>query len=193
MENSSAGGYDGCHTAVLLTGGASRRMGTDKAKLQIGGRPLAEVLAGRLRGAGWEPTVLGRTELPGYAFVADEEEFAGPVAALARFKPRSEFVFVLSCDVVRFDAAVPGLFLSALGEHQAVIPELDGRLQPLCALYRRSAWDAFAAGSVRRVFDWVDRLDVRVLDESALAGLGVSVAWLTGVNTPEELRSLGAE
>ena len=44
---------------LVLAGGRSRRMGADKAALDIGGRTLLEWAVERVRRAGGEPLVLG--------------------------------------------------------------------------------------------------------------------------------------
>lgn len=177
-------------SSVLLTGGASRRMGFDKASISIAGEPLAARLARILRESRWEPTILGRTPLDGYRFHPDNEVEGGPLAALRAFSPTSHFVFVLSCDVPLFDGAVARALKSCLGEKGAAIPILDGRLQPLCGLYRREAWVPLRDVDSPRIMDWVQALDVEVVTETVLIRLGVQPGWCKGVNTPSELKTL---
>lgn len=185
--------YDSDHKreAVLLTGGASRRMGVDKATMLVDGKPVAARQADRLIQAGWSVTVLGREPIEGCNFVRDVESFAGPLAALSRFTPTCEFIFVLSCDVPLFTAAVAEQFVGEVGDHDAVVPVLNCRDQPLCALYRRAAWLSLpAALESGRVMDWVSRLNSRRVDLHGLVALGLRPEWVTGVNTPEELANL---
>lgn len=191
--------HDPCHngeasnlsiSSILLTGGASHRMGTDKAGLLVNGELLGHRLARQLRIAGCEPTVLGRTPIEDYRFLPDDQMFAGPLSALRAFTPTSELVFVLSCDVPLFDASVCTILLSVLEQSDAAIPMISGRLQPLCALYRRSAWNSLAELRSERVMDWIATLNARALDEKALTSSGIDAAWCTSVNTPSELEEL---
>lgn len=177
-------------SSVLLTGGASRRMGFDKASILIESEPLAVRLARMLREAGWEPTILGRTPLEGHRFHPDNEVDRGPLAALRAFGPRSKLVFVLSCDVPLFDGAVARALKSCLGEKEAAIPSINGRLQPLCGVYRRAAWEKICDVDSPRIMDWVKALDVKIVNESDLLRLGVQPDWCRGVNTPLELKTL---
>ena len=85
--------------AVVLTGGESRRMGFDKASIAIDGVPQADRIVRQFLAAGLPVTVLGRQPINGAAFLPDEEMFGGPIAALTRFVPSAEFVFVSSCDL----------------------------------------------------------------------------------------------
>lgn len=73
---------------VVLTGGASRRMGTDKALLEVAGMPMAARVADALAGAGCSPVwcqggdarrlaALGLTVRP------DPQPGSGPLGAIA--------------------------------------------------------------------------------------------------------------
>jgi molybdopterin-guanine dinucleotide biosynthesis protein A len=176
--------------AVLLTGGASRRMGRDKATLLVEGTPQAERLLAALKSIGQPVTVLGRQALEGAAFLSDEEEFGGPLSALARFVPSEERVFVLSCDLPLFDPRTVEGLRSHLGDADAAVPILDGWRQPLCALYRARSFSrlpGLLAEGRRSLMAWLDRIDVVEVEP---AKLGVDPICLRSANTPEELESL---
>ena len=183
-------GYDHSHMlieSVLLTGGASRRMGVDKASILVDGIPNAERLIGELPSV----TVLGRTPVSGAAFLKDSEGYAGPLACLRRFVPEADLVFVLSCDAVLFRSAVVTAFASILGNDDAVFPVMDGFDQPLCGLYRANALEALRKNpDLSKVRDWAALLKVRRLDTDDLEALGVSPHWVQSANTPDELQQL---
>ena len=72
---------------AVLCGGSSRRMGTDKALLEIDGVPLAERVAGVLEAAGCAPVVFVGGEplgarATGRPFVPDRSPGAGPVGGV---------------------------------------------------------------------------------------------------------------
>lgn len=179
--------------AVLLTGGASRRMGEDKAKLLIDGMPLAERVASSLTNAGLRVTVLGREPLKGCGFIRDDEEFGGPLAALTRFKPAEEFVFVCSCDLPLFDARLASLLREKIGGAHAAVPVVNGFRQPLAALYRGSAFDRIAdvlpqEGSCPMM--WLRGLEPVEVSEAEIAAAGIDPQCAQGANTKEELRQM---
>lgn len=185
--------YDSHHasrSAILLTGGASRRMGFDKASIKVGGEPIVVRLARTLRGAGWEPTVLGTSPLESYGFQADTESFGGPLSALRGFTPKSDLIFVLSCDVPLFHSKILEVLEVRLGDKQAAIPSLDGRAQPLCGLYRREAWDRLHRLESSRTMDWIEALEVEVVSEYELRQSNIHPDWCRGVNTRSELNTL---
>jgi molybdopterin-guanine dinucleotide biosynthesis protein A len=176
--------------AVLLTGGQGKRMGFPKSGLELQEGPLDGVLAGRLLEVCSGVTVLGSSPLEGCSFLADQEEFAGPRAALSRFSPSEAFVFVLACDVPLFDPRLVEVLRSEIGGADAAVPVLDGRAQPLCALYKASAWEWLRVNKGDRLMEWLDGIEVAFVDEASLEGLGVEGKAVQGCNTREEFLAL---
>jgi molybdopterin-guanine dinucleotide biosynthesis protein A len=104
---------------------------------------------------------------------------------LANFHPSRDLVFVVSCDLPGFDSAIVRHLTEAIGQKAAAVPQVNGRLQPLCALYRTASLDVareLVQGGERRVMRWLERLDYVVVDD-------IEVAWATNVNTPIPLSS----
>ncbi|MBX3112295.1 MAG: NTP transferase domain-containing protein [Fimbriimonadaceae bacterium] len=165
-------------------------MGFDKASIVVDGEPLGHRLARLLRAGGWEPTVLGASPIHGFGFQADAHPGSGPLAALREFVPTADFVLVLSCDVPKFELGLAEVLEAEIGRHDAALPVVRGRLQPLCALYRRSAWQALGTMDGPRVMDWVGGLDHVTVDEERMVGRGVHWSAAVGVNSPEELADL---
>ncbi|AIE85728.1 molybdenum cofactor guanylyltransferase [Fimbriimonas ginsengisoli] len=179
--------------AVVLTGGASRRMGTDKSQIPIDGVAQAERIVAALTVAGIPVTVLGREAVPGAAFLADAEKFGGPLAALAAFSASHELVFVASCDLPRFEPSVVNLLALKLGGADAAVPLLSGHRQPLCALYRSNAFEAaaeVAAMGKRSLMAWLDVLQVAEVAEGDFESSGLDPVAATSANTPDELAAL---
>lgn len=168
---------------VLLAGGASRRMGTDKASLVLGGIALGERIVGELSAVCAPVTVLGNRPIAGAEFLADARPDEGPLIALARFIPTRDSVFVTSCDLPWFDRSLVVACLGLLGEADAVVPILEERRQPLCALYRASAFallPGLVAQGATRMRDWLEPLRVAEFGDPQF------VVLAQGVNTPEE-------
>ncbi|MGW4474726.1 NTP transferase domain-containing protein [Nonomuraea sp. NPDC004354] len=71
------------HDAIILAGGAARRMGgRDKPGLRLGGRTLLERVAAAVREAERVVVVGPPRDLPGVLFTREEPEGGGPVPAL---------------------------------------------------------------------------------------------------------------
>ncbi|MCP4200701.1 MAG: molybdenum cofactor guanylyltransferase [bacterium] len=132
---------------VVLAGGASRRMGFDKASLELDGLTLVERSATVLEAACDEVVISMQpgTAWAGASFrtIHDRRTHCGPLAglesALEHAAASASSVFLLACDMPHVDArAVRYITDRALEAHEsaAVVPSIGGRYQPLCAFYR---------------------------------------------------------
>jgi molybdopterin-guanine dinucleotide biosynthesis protein A len=160
-------------------------MGRPKAALEFDGEPLLAHLSRRLHSIAAEVIVVAAPgqELPDVGpRVDDEMPGAGPLAGIAAGMRRmsTEWAFACSCDAPFLPTVLPLLLLEKAGDAEVVVPERDGRLHPLQALYRRSAlpvMDALLAAGRRRPMDLFDAVytirvgdrDLRPLDPDGLA------------------------
>ena len=130
-------------TAVLLAGGKSTRMGRDKAALLIGGEPLWQHQLATLRATGaGELFISGRADGPyaesGVRIIEDLTPNAGPLAALEAVLPRisGTHAIVLAIDLPAMRADfLAALVKVALARNCSVVPEAEGRFEPLAAVY----------------------------------------------------------
>ncbi|MGH8972667.1 MAG: molybdenum cofactor guanylyltransferase [Acidimicrobiia bacterium] len=124
---------------LLLTGGASRRMGTDKALVEIDGRRLAERAASVLASV-CDPVLEVGPGVSGLGAVQEDPPGQGPLAALgagaAELARRGYAgpVVVLAVDMPLVGTALVSLLAGRPGPATAV-PVADGQPQPLCARY----------------------------------------------------------
>lgn len=178
---------------AILSGGRSERMGTDKGALLIDGEPMGVRIARSLTEHGYGVTVLGNIPSADFPQLPDADPFSGPLVAISDFQPVREWVFVCSCDIPLFDARLVEALFDGIDDYDAAIPSIDGRLQPLCALYTtrsvKIAHDLAVEGE-RRVMAWVQRLRFLEVNESTLAKYGLDPRCVLGANTPEELEAL---
>jgi len=129
----------------ILTGGASSRMGRDKARLLLGGQTFVERIAQALTAIapGRISLVSARPEdtQAGLPIVADLHRNCGALGGLhaALMHTRSAWAAIVSCDL----PFVTGELFMRLTDLRnagidAVAPrQSDGRPQPLCAIYAR--------------------------------------------------------
>lgn len=171
-------------TGVVLCGGASTRMGSDKANLLLAGRPLALWVADALRTAGADP-VVAQGGHPPAPLVAepDSTAHAGPLAALVDALDRHGDVLVCPTDV---PTVPPGLLaaLTELAAHASapVVLARSDRPEPLIGFYARSALAALREG----LRDGA-RGPAQVLDLTSVPTVPVAAADVLNVNTPGDL------
>src|SRR3954465_4139543 len=125
----------------ILTGGASSRMGTDKALLELGGRNFIERITMALSSISVQVSLVGQRERmaaqPSLPIVPDIHVKWGALGGLhaALRACNAEWAAVVACDLP-FVTGELFVRLPSLRENfDAIAPvQPDGRLQPLCAL-----------------------------------------------------------
>ncbi len=132
---------------VVLAGGASRRMGSDKAWLDVEGEPLWRRQVKVLRDAGAEPVLVARRR--DQADLGDEDVWqvrdrvadAGPMAGIeaAMRAVKNPFLAVLAVDM----PVVTAEWFKWLAEHcggaMGVVAARAEGTEPLAAIYPRGA------------------------------------------------------
>jgi molybdopterin-guanine dinucleotide biosynthesis protein A len=180
-------------TGVVLAGGASTRMGADKALVEVGGRALVTVAAEALADGGATRVVVVGGDAPAFAALgldtlADGHPGDGPLGGIitALRAATDPVVMVLACDMPMVDGPTVGAIVAALAarpDAYAAAPAVDGRLQILTAAYRIGVLplleQAFVAG---------ERAPRRALaDVEVVTVTGLDPDRLTDVDRPEDL------
>ena len=130
--------------AVILAGGESRRMGTDKAWLRHAGETLLSRAVRTVREAGIvEVYISGRSGVDygefGCAVLLDGTPGLGPLGGVeqALDVASAPLLLVLAVDMPRMSAALLRSLMAACGNF-GVVPSIDGAFEPLAAIYPRS-------------------------------------------------------
>lgn len=169
---------------VVLCGGASTRMGHDKAKLELAGRPLALWVAEALAAAGAHPVVAQGGDPPApLVATPDSTPHAGPLAALVDALGHHGDILVCPTDV----PTVPAELLAALARtaHRTGAPVVlarSGRLEPLIGHYASAALPMLREGLRGGA-----RGPKEVLACSPVPTVPVAPTDVLNVNTPADL------
>jgi molybdopterin-guanine dinucleotide biosynthesis protein A len=194
------------HSAVILAGGRSSRMGLPKAALPFGPSTIIERLIDTLRGAFTQIVVVAaplrdepfsidrilRDHGANLIIERDDAAFEGPVGALRRglARARGDVVFACSCDLPLLRSDLATALCAMIEGNEAVIPQIEGLPQPLCAAYRRECTAAalamMEADDEHRLRVIAERLDVRFIDETALRTIDPDLRSFLNVNTAED-------
>jgi molybdopterin-guanine dinucleotide biosynthesis protein A len=179
---------------AVLTGGASERMGSDKARLAIEGVASATRVARCLASICEDVVLVGGDpppDAPG-RHVPDAEGprsgLRGLVSALATVS--AERVLVVATDL---PFVTPDLLLALIAwpEADAVVPRSADGAHPLCALYHRERALAAARkhlGEQRLALSaLLDAIDTRYFGGDDLRAVDPNGVALTNLNTPEDV------
>jgi len=179
--------------AAVLAGGAASRMSGEKAEALLAGRRLAEYPTAALTRAGLKPFLVTKADRPlsisGVETVIEPREPRHPLLGIATALRAAggAAVLVVACDLPMLPAEMLAWLADKRGA--AVIPQVDGRLQPLAALYRPECLAVIEAGinSGRSVTSTVLDLGPVVIEEPELARFGDPETSFHNVNTRADL------
>lgn len=185
-------------TGVILIGGKSRRMGKDKAFLQIAGNTLFEqVLAvfkesfDRILLAGDRAERFAGYALPVFPDIYPGSALGGLYTGL--WHAETEHIFVSSCDLP-FPSREILLFLCSHREgFDAVVPDTVHGFEPLFALYAKTClgpMKGLLESGNRCIYDFYPQVRVRYVQDREIAHLNRDGRAFMNVNTPEEFEKI---
>lgn len=189
-------------SVVVLAGGASQRMGVNKALLPVSPQ---ETLVGRvvanLRALAEDMVLVSNSPelysgLP-VRHAADEYPGAGPLAGLhAGLRAvRNRWAFVAACDMPLIDHRLVRYMALLTEGYDAVAPRVGQSIEPLHALYSRDCLPAIEArlqDGQRRVISFYPDVRVRFVDEREIAIFDREGRSFANANTPEDWERLRA-
>lgn len=131
-------------TGIILSGGLSIRMGTDKALLRIAGKTIIERTRNLMLNI-FENVLLSTNDFESYRFlglpmVADIYKNHGPLSGIHAALVSSATVknFFLSCDLPLMEEEMIRYIIGYKSLRQISIPSANERMQHLCGIYRKS-------------------------------------------------------
>jgi FdhD protein len=183
-------------TAAILAGGESRRMGTNKALLEVDGAPIISRVYKTLARL-FREVILVTNNPEEYRFlpcrkVADIHQGFGAIAGLHSALVNSTFdrTFVAACDMPSLDPDLISRLCTIDSSAEAVVPiNTEGLREPLHAVYTKRALqtiEELIATGDKSILIVLDRLKTREVGQKETGG----TESFRNVNTPEEFERL---
>jgi len=163
--------------AIILSGGKSSRMGTNKALLKINEQTNLERISETLKSL-FEDIILVTNDPKQYEFLevkmaSDHYPGMGPLAGLhaGLLASNYDLNLMVACDMPFISAELAAALVSLCGDYDAVIPVINGRQHPLFAVFKKiaaeKAADCIEAGNLR-MKQLLEQLNVRYVTENEL-------------------------
>lgn len=184
-------------SVLILAGGASSRMGQNKALAPFLGKPLIERVLAVARQL-TDDILLVANDAPTYAHlglpcIADQTPGLGPLMGLysGLTVARYDLALLVACDMPFLSLDLIRRLIDLAPGFDVVLPRTEDGLHPLHALYRRStcipAIAAAVAAGQRRMIAFHPQVRVREVHEDEVAAFDPTGFALMNVNTPEDL------
>lgn len=182
--------------AVILSGGKSRRMGSDKSKLKIDRITFLERIASEL--VSFKEILLSISSNYNYIesfigslkVVRDIFEGCGPIGGLfsALEASSAKWLLAISCDMPLFSRGLAEYLCSYISEEfdAIVIVTRDKRVHPLCAIYSQKAKEIFKRQIQSKDYCLLNALKLMKVKYVYLKYSAFPDEILENVNTPEE-------
>lgn len=161
-------------TAVILAGGKSSRMGENKALLPMKEKTNIAKIAGELEKVTKQLLIVTNTPedycFLGYPMTTDQYPGLGPLAGIHAGLSSSgtEVSIAVACDMPFIHAGIAQEMLDAADGYDAVVPEIEGRLQPLFAVYKKSCLPVLTScldNHVLKVREFLAVITVKIMKE----------------------------
>jgi molybdopterin-guanine dinucleotide biosynthesis protein A len=189
-------------TAIILAGGDSQRMGSDKANLLLGEQTLLQRVIAAMQQLFPEIVVSVRQPRPEIDLpqVCDEHagegmQGGGPLAGLAAGLGRisTPWAFLVACDMPFIEPAMISMLAGYRSGYQAVVPVVQGHQQTLAAFYAADCLDVLRAhqarGGKKSVRALLEQLRVRYVDESKLLPVDPGLRSFRDIDTPQDIEA----
>ena len=185
-------------TGIVLAGGRGSRLGgVNKALLEVGGRTLLDRVRAALAGVTDETILVVNDDsldaTPGVRIVRDPEPHAGVLPALLVALEIASFpaCILVACDMPFLSKDLVRALLERHRRYDVAIPVVDGREQPMHAIYRRDPCRAAVATALargdRRMISFLGDLRVLRVGEDELRRVDPLLRSFFNINTPEDL------
>ncbi len=188
-------------TGVILAGGASSRMGSNKALLEVDGNSIIARIYRTLAGMFHEVIIVTNSPLD-YDFlpcrkVPDIYANFGSIAGLhsALTHSSTAHAFVTACDMPFLDHSIIRYLchLQQKEGFEATVPYSEGGQEPLHGVYSSACKDIFDCAiksGERKVVDILKKIHIREVTYDEVRSIGGQSASFLNVNTPEEYEGI---
>jgi molybdopterin-guanine dinucleotide biosynthesis protein A len=180
-------------TAIVMAGGKSKRMGSDKSMLSIKGQSIIETICNQLSDT-FDEILISANQIDKFAFlgykvIPDKVPEQGPLMGIASALEVSikEFNFVVACDIPKINLNYVNRMLNeAIESHADIVMPISGKnkYEPLFAVYRKRIVEAIhktlSAGK-RKIIDVFPLCTVKHIEID-------DTEWLINLNTKAEYK-----
>lgn len=188
-------------TVAIMAGGQSSRMGTDKAFVQLNGKPLIQHVIDRMAHIDESEVILitnrpqdyAHLGLPMYSDIYPNMGSLGGIYT-AITAAANRFTLVVACDMPFINSDILDLMLSkAVDDVDIIVPRVDGYPQALHAMYSKACLmpiEQQLRNNRLKIIRFYDQMRVCYLDEADYLKHDPHGMSFCNINTPQDLEAI---
>lgn len=184
-------------TGIILAGGKSRRMGgINKALLRVGQHHIIERVCEAVLQVMTNAIIITNTP-DDFAFLdlplfPDIHPNTGSLGGLYTGLKHctDELGFLVACDMPFLNPQIMKTMIGLADGYDVVIPNVDGGLQPLHAIYSKNCApliEEFLLSGKFKIIDFLHQVKVREVPEDFLKRFDPTFRFVMNINSPEDL------
>jgi len=184
-------------TAVVLTGGESKRMGSDKASVVLAGKSLLGHVLAQLKPLFADILISVREQRLDIAYpqIVDGSKQRGPMVGInaALEAVKTDWVFVIACDMPFVFTGLIQHLAGLRSQHDAVLPFAFDRPQPLFGFYHKTClplMEARMKQGQRSMIRLLDDLDTCLLSEKQVKAIDPELKSLLSLDSLEDVKKV---
>jgi len=184
-------------TAIVLTGGESKRMGSDKANVVLAGKPLLGHVLEQLEPLFSDILISVRKPRPDieHPQIIDTDEDRGPMVGIkaALTAVETDWVFVIGCDMPFVSTGLIQHLSGLRSAFDAVVPHVFDRSQPLFGFYNKTClplMETRMKQGQRSMIRLLDDLNTFELSEQQVKAIDPELKSLLSLDTIEDVKKV---
>ena len=183
-------------SCIVLAGGESKRLGTDKGFLQIGDRFLIEDITEKMARIGDEVIIVTnsphRYSYLNTRLVGDIYPGKGALGGIysGLRAARHDYSLAVACDMPFLDLSLLRYMILLSPGQDVVIPRVGGLTEPLHAIYSKEClqpMERLLLAGGRRIIDFFPEVRVRYIEEQEIKLFDPQCLSFFNINTPADL------
>jgi molybdopterin-guanine dinucleotide biosynthesis protein A len=173
-------------------------MGQNKALMTLGGERLIDRVVGTMRQVCPElllvtntPEIYADLALPMARDVMPDKGSLGGIYS-ALYHATTPYCLTVACDMPFLQVAMLRYLIDHIGDHDVVMPEIEGEMQPMHAIYGQACLGPIAQrlqANRLRIVGFLPDVRVRLVAADELRPFDPDLMAFQNLNTPEEFAS----
>lgn len=191
-------------TGVILAGGKSRRMGVEKAFIELGGSTIIERVMDTIGRVVSEIIIVAndlelfnhiKAQYDGnipIEIVTDIYQGVGVLGGLhsGLYHAAGDSVFLCACDMPFINPDLVKFIVNVLDKNDAAVPIVNNYFEPLLAAYSKGCLMSIERGikrGERQMLSFYDDVKLRKINEWELRAVDKSLHSFININSPKDL------